>query len=541
MKVNHVSPYPSLINKRFVFFVAAVSFESDPHASSIEGLQAAHDKIKAAPKKRRPPTRARSRTSSLGVGDTPDNKDPKAHKRSITDPTDLTRERTYSGNRLDSSSMSDFLNNTIFETEDEEGQTVTSPQASQKDKDQEDSVREDIMSKVNSILAQTSGPSRLSEGGSPSPKLRASKVDFKKTTEKEDSGLGSQSKETTEKRRSFPDRKTIEYEGSELDRTLKEMSEKKELTFAEKRRSFPEKTTVEEGFKKKELTVAEKRRSFTDNKTDEKEKLEWGKTAKESFEKKETTAQEKRKSFTEQKSQESMEKIEKSFPKKENVSSFAESIRSSRAEPEVVVAENTCQLENEVTFEDFEFDKILDSGPTTSKQSTDDSKKDSKLSPKKEETQQKDTTKPVVPFKRGKSWSNNHKTKLQEFPFKLDSVEPDTAKKESQTNILTEKREFVPRQEQGIRKEEKKSDTSEESVTFRFSRTKSWSYGTKPGDVRKANAKENQVPAVENEKEMDEEPSWVANAKQKSRRISLLLQDDETSENQVSMMLIVRV
>ncbi|XP_031564959.1 ABC transporter F family member 4-like isoform X2 [Actinia tenebrosa] len=512
---------------------AAVSFESDPNASSIEGLQAAHDKIKAAPKKRRPPTRGRSRTSSLGVGDTPVTQDPKAHKRSRTDPKDLTRERTSSGNRLDSSSLSDILNNTIFETselgEEEEGQAVTSqPETSQRDKEQQDSVIDDVMSRVNNVLAQTSGPSRLSQSGSPSTKLRAAKVDLKNTAETTEKKKLS----VSEKRKSLPNRKTVDNEGSDLDRTLKGMLEERELTMAEKRRSFPGKTIVEEGVKKKELTVAEKRRSFTDKFTDEKpKKLESSKTPKESFEKKELTAQEKRKSFTEQKSQESTGKREKSvssFPKKESVSSFADSIRSSRAETEIVMAENTCQLESEVTFEDFEFDKLLDNEPTTSKQSTDDSKKESEGSPKKQEQQQKDSIKPAVPFKRGKSWSNNYKPKLQEFPFKLDSTEPSPVKKEAQTNVLTEKPELV-QQEQVIRKKENKSDTSEKSIPSQFSRTKSWSYGTKPGDVRKANAKENQAPAVENEKD---EPAWVASAKQKSRRMSQLLLDDETSENQ---------
>ena len=68
-------------------FAAAVSFEDLPSTSSLEGLQAAHDRIKVAPKHRRPPTRGRSDSSSMN----PLNSGKmKPHRRSKTDPKDFT-------------------------------------------------------------------------------------------------------------------------------------------------------------------------------------------------------------------------------------------------------------------------------------------------------------------------------------------------------------------------------------------------------------------------------------------------------------------
>ena len=68
-------------------FSAAVSFEDLPSTSSLEGLQAAHDRIKVAPKHRRPPTRVRCNSSSMN----PLNSGKvKPHRRSKTDPKDFT-------------------------------------------------------------------------------------------------------------------------------------------------------------------------------------------------------------------------------------------------------------------------------------------------------------------------------------------------------------------------------------------------------------------------------------------------------------------
>lgn len=78
-------------------FTAAVSFENLPNVSSIDGLQAARDKIKAAPKHRRPPTRIQAKTSSMSLKNNPGN----PHRRSKTGPNRLTNKE---GESLEQSS-----------------------------------------------------------------------------------------------------------------------------------------------------------------------------------------------------------------------------------------------------------------------------------------------------------------------------------------------------------------------------------------------------------------------------------------------------
>ena len=65
----------------FLFFVAAVSFEETPPSLMLVGLQSAHDKIKAAPKNRRPPTRNNSGGSGAKKF-----APMKPHRKSKTDP-----------------------------------------------------------------------------------------------------------------------------------------------------------------------------------------------------------------------------------------------------------------------------------------------------------------------------------------------------------------------------------------------------------------------------------------------------------------------
>ena len=49
----------------FIALVAGVSFDDTPTSSALEGLQSARDKIKAAPRNRRPPTRTHLGGSAL--------------------------------------------------------------------------------------------------------------------------------------------------------------------------------------------------------------------------------------------------------------------------------------------------------------------------------------------------------------------------------------------------------------------------------------------------------------------------------------------
>lgn len=90
-------------------FSAAVSFEDLPSTSSLEGLQAAHDRIKVAPKHRRPPTRVRCNSSSMN----PLNSGKmKPHRRSKTDPQDFTVKP-----KVESNSSSD-VTTAIFKSQE---------------------------------------------------------------------------------------------------------------------------------------------------------------------------------------------------------------------------------------------------------------------------------------------------------------------------------------------------------------------------------------------------------------------------------------
>lgn len=90
-------------------FSAAVSFEDLPSTSSLEGLQAAHDRIKVAPKHRRPPTKVRFNSSSMN----PLNSGKmKPHRRSKTDPKDFTVKP-----KVESNSSSD-VTTAIFKSQE---------------------------------------------------------------------------------------------------------------------------------------------------------------------------------------------------------------------------------------------------------------------------------------------------------------------------------------------------------------------------------------------------------------------------------------
>lgn len=130
--------------------VAAVSFESLPRASSLEGLQAAHDRIKIAPKHRRPPTRAHPNSSSMNVKRNPT----KPHRRSKTDPKDLsakTNVETESNEGLASNRNSDIVNTTIFEA-------LESSEEQSKEK-----VLADMKAKASDILAKVHESPKVSE------------------------------------------------------------------------------------------------------------------------------------------------------------------------------------------------------------------------------------------------------------------------------------------------------------------------------------------------------------------------------------------
>jgi len=127
---------------------AAVSFESLPRASSLEGLQAAHDRIKIAPKHRRPPTRAHPNSSSMNIKRNPI----KPHRRSKTDPSDLsanTNTETEADEELASKRNSDVVNTTIFEA-------LESSEEQSKEK-----VLADMKAKASDILAKVQESPRV--------------------------------------------------------------------------------------------------------------------------------------------------------------------------------------------------------------------------------------------------------------------------------------------------------------------------------------------------------------------------------------------
>ena len=131
-------------------FVAAVSFENLPSASSLEGLQAAHDRIKIAPKHRRPPTRAHPNSSSMNVKRNP----VKPHRRSKTDPQDLSAKKkveTESSEGLAGSRSSDIVNTTIFEA------------LEVSDEKSKEKVLADMKAKASEVLAKVCESPKVSE------------------------------------------------------------------------------------------------------------------------------------------------------------------------------------------------------------------------------------------------------------------------------------------------------------------------------------------------------------------------------------------
>ena len=113
--------------------LGAVSFETLPSASSLEGLHVAHDRIKVAPKHRRPPSRAQPKSSSMNLKSNPS----KPHRRSKTDPQDLLRkgDQRENSQAAESNRSSDVVNKTIYEApESGEQQTKESVVADMKAK-----------------------------------------------------------------------------------------------------------------------------------------------------------------------------------------------------------------------------------------------------------------------------------------------------------------------------------------------------------------------------------------------------------------------
>lgn len=98
----------------FYFIAAAVSFEKLPSASSLEGLQVARDRIKVAPKHRRPPSRALSNKSSKNMKGNP----LKPHRQSKTDPQEFSSKSSTVTESIEgkgNSESSDVINVTISE------------------------------------------------------------------------------------------------------------------------------------------------------------------------------------------------------------------------------------------------------------------------------------------------------------------------------------------------------------------------------------------------------------------------------------------
>lgn len=120
---------------------AAVSFENIPNVSSIDGLQAARDKIKAAPKHRRPPTRIQAKTSSVSLKNNP----VEPHRRSKTDHNHLTNKECES---LEQSSGGGKNSDVASETKLETLEVTCEPS--------KESVVADLKMKGNDILASLS-------------------------------------------------------------------------------------------------------------------------------------------------------------------------------------------------------------------------------------------------------------------------------------------------------------------------------------------------------------------------------------------------
>ena len=145
-------------------FTAAVSFENIPNVSSIDGLQAARDKIKAAPKHRRPPTRIQAKTSSVSLKNNP----VEPHRRSKTDPNHLTSPEQSSGGGKNSDVASETAKLETLEVTCEPSKESVVADLKMKDNDikletlevtcqpSKESVVADLKMKDNDILASLS-------------------------------------------------------------------------------------------------------------------------------------------------------------------------------------------------------------------------------------------------------------------------------------------------------------------------------------------------------------------------------------------------
>lgn len=195
--------------------------------------------------------------------------------------------------------------------------------------------------------------------------------------------------------------------------------------------------------------------------------------------------------------------------------SFTESVLSSKSESDILKAEFTSLLQSDPSEKLWEDEKPQE--PITAKEEDEES---SKPPPKRETSLEKSTQITTKTFKRGKSWSNRQAAKMIELPVKQDKNE-ETARDSSA--------------------DQKNNENGESNKDFRFNRTKSWSYGMKTAELAKAseglNANSSTTPSSGSSENVQNKPTWVAKANRMSKRISLVIQDDESSENQVNITL----
>lgn len=192
--------------------------------------------------------------------------------------------------------------------------------------------------------------------------------------------------------------------------------------------------------------------------------------------------------------------------------SFTESVLSSKSESDMLKVEFTSLLQSDPS-EGLWNEREPQNSPTAEEESA-------KAAPKRKTSVDKSTQITTTPFKRGKSWSNNHIAKMTEFPIKQDK---ENQQKETSNDSITDQ-------------DEENSTSYSEKKDFRFSRTKSWSYGMKAGELTKAAEvlHSSPKPLAGSSENVENKPTWVAKANRVSQRMSQMMDQDDASENKVS-------
>ncbi|XP_032223298.1 nucleolar and coiled-body phosphoprotein 1 isoform X2 [Nematostella vectensis] len=488
----------------------AVDFDTRAN-TSVEKLQAAHDKIKVKPKHRRPPSRVR--TSSQVSTEPPIKKDPTHHKRSTTLPKDLKVHTTAQEKKS-------VAEDTILEGS-EEGSSESSPSSvsspiNKKSTERKEDVMGEIMSDVDRILSETRNP----------PKLAVSKATFSRqsTEKKERSDSLRVEKKTTDAAKATENTKTppptTEKPHQGLEPTTSSSASTEKPIKAKTPPPVSKKQPSPKLSEKRISSLGSLKSAKINHESQDGENIDGPhKTETPAFKKQTSehlSSSEKR--FQNLKSADNgkdeiqkvvLRKVERSHSKKEEDSKSTDTVKEESFNVKTLkqsLKEKDMSLEGEDTNES---DKITEM------------RKDNKFDSKETSEGKKIASKPVI--RRGQSWSVKIATHSQESVLILDQSKNELNKSKSgQTPPPPAKIEAVKQQE--VR-----------------GRTKSWCV---PPSNRDTNDNKDEKPPMEDAGKSTppakdfvvatDQPAWIAMANRKSKRASQILQDGNTTSEQDS-------